>query len=188
LPTCRQAAISAERPCSSPTSSLVRRTWTTSSIWEAGRPIRCNTGTSGPGSCRQMLQGPPDPARRTHTRDRDPGTAPGPDGHRGCRPRGFVTHWLMVSTCASRVQVPSAPPEKTRKHQILRDDSNAVVEVAAHSVEDPIASALDGAAVAWSRTRDPRGLRRALHELLAKLEDLCAPGQRIGRLRPRSRK
>jgi hypothetical protein len=78
----------------------------------------------------------------------------------------------MVSACAFRVQVPSAPPEKPKKHEILHDGSNSVVEVAARPVEDPIASALQGAAAAWSRAHDPRGLRRALHQLLAKLEDL----------------
>lgn len=78
----------------------------------------------------------------------------------------------MVSACAARVQVPSAPPFFTNTDEYLNDGSNAVVEVAAGSVEDPIASALQGAAAAWSRTRDPRGLRRAIHQLLAKLEDL----------------
>jgi hypothetical protein len=80
----------------------------------------------------------------------------------------------MVEDLGLRYQgsSPSAPPTNTKRYGNLVDSSNAVVEVTAPLVDDSIASALDGAAVAWSQTRDPRGLRRALHQVLAKLEDM----------------
>lgn len=81
-----------------------------------------------------------------------------------------------MSRRRTRVRVPSAPRLNVCVVTNLQHGSKAVVKDLDRLVEDevidPVRDALGRALKAWTETRDLRGLRRVLHGLLAKLDDV----------------
>ncbi len=121
---------------------------------------------------------PKHPTRPTHPTRRNP------ERLLSCARRGLEPPWLLTASTSNGGR-PSRPNDSqalerqetsvsVSKRQIpvtCDRNSGGIEEVAPLGVVDPIALRLEEADRAWTASRDPRALRRALLELLRALDE-----------------